>query len=196
VVDRAAAGGRARRTAPGRGLTPTAPARVASVFGSARLREDDAEYAVARRLGALLGGRGWTVCTGGYDGAMAAVSRGAHEAGGHVVGVTMSDWDGRLAPNAWLAEVRPAEDLFARLRALLLTDAWLAVAGGIGTLAEVAVAWNLLQMGGVPRRPLILLGRPWRAMLEVVRDELVVGPHDLELVRVADTPEDAVALLP
>jgi len=170
-------------------------ARVASVFGSARLREGDPEYASARRLGALLGGAGWSVCTGGYDGAMAAVSRGAREAGGHVVGVTMSAWDGRLVPNAWLAEVRPAEDLFARLRALLVTDAWLAVAGGIGTLAEVAVAWNLLQMQHIPPRPLVLIGTRWRAVLAAVERELVVGPRDLALPRVADTPEDAMALI-
>ena len=172
------------------------PARVASVFGSARLREEDPAYAVAHRLGALLGERGWTVYTGGYDGAMAAVSRGAREAGGHVVGVTMAEWDGRLAPNAWLAEVRPAEDLFARLRALLMADAWLAVDGGIGTLAEITVAWNLLQMRNVPARPLVLVGPAWRPVLEVVERELVVGPHDLALVEVVDTPEDAVALLP
>ncbi len=169
---------------------------MASVFGSARLSEEDPEYAVARRLGARLGGGGWTVCTGGYDGAMAAVSRGAREAGGHVIGVTMSQWDGRLTPNAWLAEVRPAEDLFARLRSLLLTDAWLAVAGGIGTLAEIAVAWNLLQTGHVPPRPLVLVGPSWRAMLAAIERELVVGPGDLALVRLADTPEDAMALLP
>jgi uncharacterized protein (TIGR00730 family) len=173
----------------------SASARVASVFGSARLREEDPEYAIARRLGSLLAEAGWTVCTGGYDGAMAAVSRGAREAGGHVVGVTMAAWDGRLVPNAWLAEVRPAEDLFARLRALLVTDAWLAVAGGVGTLAEIAVAWNLLQMDHVPPRPLVLVGPRWRAVLATVERELVVGPRDLALPRVADTPEHAMALI-
>jgi uncharacterized protein (TIGR00730 family) len=170
-------------------------ARIASVFGSARLNEEDPEYGEARRLGALLSARGWTVVTGGYDGAMAAVSRGVQEAGGHTVGITMSSWEGRLVPNAWLAEVRPAEDLYARLRALMVADAWLAVAGGVGTLSEVALAWNLLQMEGTTPRPLVLVGPRWRAMVETIERILVVGAHDLALVRLADDPEAAVDLL-
>ncbi len=72
-------------------VTARRPPQVA-VFGSARLRPDDAEYGEARRLGELLAGAGWTVCTGGYDGAMAAASEGAAAAGGHVVGVTVAGW--------------------------------------------------------------------------------------------------------
>jgi len=168
--------------------------RVASIFGSARLTEADPEYGQARRLGLLLARAGWTVHTGGYDGAMAAVSRGAHEAGAHVVGVTMAGWEGRLSPNAWLRETRPATDLFARLRDLMRADAWLAVAGGIGTLAEIAVAWNLLQMEGSDR-PLVLVGPRWRAMWQAISEHLVVGPADLALVRLVERPEDAIAAL-
>ena len=173
---------------------PGPPARVASIFGSARLSEADPEYDEARRLGFLLARAGWTVLTGGYDGAMAAVSRGAHEAGAHVVGVTMADWDGRLTPNAWLRETRPAADLFARLRDLMRADAWLAVAGGIGTLSEIALAWNLLQIDGGDR-PLVLVGPRWRAMREAIAEHLVVGPRDLALVRLVERPEDALAAL-
>ncbi|MFM8828515.1 MAG: LOG family protein, partial [Actinomycetota bacterium] len=111
----------------------------------------------AGRAGRLLGEHGWTVATGGHDGAMAAVSRGAREAGAHVVGVTMPGPQGR-SPNAWVAEERPADDLFARLRMLLDADAWIAVAGGVGTLAEIAVAWNLMQNAHVAVRPLIVVG--------------------------------------
>jgi uncharacterized protein (TIGR00730 family) len=171
------------------------PTRVASVFGSSRIGEGDQEYADARHLGALLAGRGWTVCTGGYAGAMDAVSRGAREAGGHVIGVTMAAWDGRLTPNVWLAETRPAADLFARLRELMIADAWIALAGGIGTLAEVALGWNLLQTNDVEPRPLVLIGPRWRAMLGAVERELILGPRDLELVRLVEDPEEAVGLL-
>ena len=175
-------------------MTPR-PARVASVFGSARLTEDDPEYEEARQLGELLSRRGWSVVTGGYDGAMAAVSRGVREGGGHTVGITMSEWEDRLVPNAWLAEVRPAEDLFARLRQLMIADAWLAVAGGIGTLSEVSLAWNLLQMREVDPRPLVLVGPRWRTMVGEIERTLVVGPHDLALVRTAETAEAAVDMI-
>jgi uncharacterized protein (TIGR00725 family) len=169
--------------------------RTACVFGSARLRAGEPEYLEARRLGELLARDGWTVCTGGYHGAMEAVSRGAREAGGHVVGITVADWDRRLAPNDWLVETRPAADLFVRMRELMIGDAWLAVAGGVGTLAEVALAWNLLQTGAVVDQPLVLMGRRWRSMLDAIGLHLVVGADDIGLVRLADGPEAAVALL-
>jgi uncharacterized protein (TIGR00730 family) len=168
--------------------------RVA-VFGSARMRPGEPEYEESRRLGGLLAEAGWTVCTGGYDGAMAAASEGAAAAGGHVVGVTVAGWAGRLTPNRWVGEERAAEGLIARVAELLESDAWVAVAGGIGTLSEVALAWNLLQTGDVGSRPLVLVGPRWEALLPVLRQRLVIDERDLALVRLARGPEEAVAAL-
>lgn len=165
------------------------------MFGSSRLRPDDPEYVAAERLGRLLGEAGWTVATGGHDGAMAAVSRGAHGAHAHVIGVTLPTADGHRRPNDWVAEERPAQNLFARLEMLIDADAWVAVAGGVGTLAEIAVAWNLMQNAHVPSRPLILVGERWRRVLDVLRAELVVDPADLVMVTVAPDADAAVALL-
>jgi len=166
--------------------------RVVAVFGSSRIGPDDPEYAVAEHLGRLLGNKGWTVATGGHDGVMAAVSRGAREAGAHVVGVTMPGPQGR-SPNAWVAEERPADDLFARLRMLLDADAWVAVAGGVGTLAEIAVAWNLLQNAHVAMRPLIVVGDGWRDVLQALGDSLVVDAADLAMVTAV--PDASAALV-
>ncbi|MFM9019235.1 MAG: LOG family protein [Actinomycetota bacterium] len=168
--------------------------RVVAVFGSSRIGPDDPEYAVAQRLGRLLGEHGWTVATGGHDGAMAAVSRGAREAGAHVVGVTMPGPQGR-SPNAWVAEERPADDLFARLRMLLDADAWIAVAGGVGTLAEIAVAWNLMQNAHVAVRPLIVVGDGWREVLRALGDSLVVDASDLAMVTAVPDADAALAAL-
>ncbi len=168
--------------------------RVVAVFGSSRIGPDDADYHEAERLGRLLGHAGWTVATGGHDGAMAAVSRGAREAGAHVVGVTMPGPQGR-SPNAWVAEERPADDLFARLRMLLDADAWIAVAGGVGTLAEIAVAWNLMQNAHVAPRPLIVVGDGWRTVLAALGDALVVDSADLAMVTAVPDAEAAMAAL-
>ncbi len=168
--------------------------RVVAVFGSSRIAPDDPDYHQAERLGRLLGDAGWTVATGGHDGAMAAVSRGAREAGAHVVGVTMPGPQGR-SPNAWVAEERPADDLFARLRMLLDADAWIAVAGGVGTLAEIAVAWNLMQNAHVAPRPLIVVGAGWRTVLDSLGDALVVDAADLAMVTAVPDAEAAMAAL-
>lgn len=159
------------------------------------MRPGDAEYEEAHRLGGLLARAGWSVCTGGYDGAMAAVSRGAGEAGGRVIGVTVAGWRARMAPNRWVTEERAADDLLTRVGVLLEGDAWLAVSGGVGTLSEVALAWNLLQTRDVSPRPLVLIGARWRRLLPALRRDLVIGDHDVALIRLADGPDEAVRLL-
>jgi len=169
--------------------------RVAAVFGSATLDPGDPEYASAERLGALLAAAGWTVMTGGYDGAMAAVSRGASEAGGHVVGVTVEGWRNRWAANRWVAEERPAPDLPARLAALVRGDALLAVGGGVGTLAEVALAWHLRLRGEDLDRPLVVIGDRWRRVIDDLVQDLGMAAAEAEHVRVAAGPDDAVAMI-
>ena len=169
--------------------------RVAAVFGSSRIAPDHPDAIAAERLGRLLGEAGWVVATGGHDGAMAAVSRGAHAAGAHVVGVTLPGPQGRT-PNAWVGEERPADDLFARLGMLLDADAWIAVAGGVGTLAEIAVAWNLMQNRHVARQPLIVVGPGWQSVLDVLAAQLVVDADDLAMITAVADVESAVAALP
>ncbi|MEJ5198439.1 MAG: DNA-binding protein, partial [Anaerolineae bacterium] len=67
--------------------------RTIAVFGSSRREEESALYREAYELGRVLAGAGYAVLTGGYNGSMAAVSRGAAEAGGRVIGVTCAIFD-------------------------------------------------------------------------------------------------------
>ena len=170
------------------------PIRV-TVFGSARVAPDSEEYQDAVRLGKILAERGDIIVSGGYGGIMEAVSRGAHEAGGRVVGVTVAPWVGRLAPNRYLSEERSAQTLFERLEALIESDGLIALPGGAGTLGEVALAWNLRQMHLMPQKPTIVVGRRWRRLLDAFRAELIVSDHDLALLTHVDTVEEAVTAL-
>jgi uncharacterized protein (TIGR00730 family) len=166
----------------------TEPYQVA-VLGSARLDEDAPAWSTAVELGRLLAEGGATVVTGGYQGLMAAVSRGAHEAGGHVVGLTMSGWTS-LRPNEWVAEARASDDYGARLRELLDLGAVVALDGGVGTLSELAVVWAAAQTE--PSAPaIIVLGEAWPRLLDAFRTELVIDERDLALIRVARTPAEA-----
>ena len=76
------------------------------MFGTARSKEGDADYQEAYELGQRLAAAGHSVCTGGYAGAMEAVSRGAHESGGHVVGITLEPWtlSLQISANRWVRE--------------------------------------------------------------------------------------------
>src|SRR5512141_827539 len=104
-----------------------------TVFGGAQPKEGSAAYEEARELGALIAGRGHTVLTGGYVGTMEAASRGANEAGGHVIGVTAEVIE-RYRPggaNPWVIEERRYSTLFERLQALIYgCDAAIALPGG------------------------------------------------------------------
>lgn len=168
--------------------------KVISVFGGSHLPEGSPAYEEARRLGQLLAGAGFTVMSGGYSGVMAAVSRGACEAGGHTIGVTLAAFDRWPLPsNPWLREERKAPDLFTRHKWLVTeADGIIVLPGGVGTLAELFVTWNLLQIGGMPPKPVVLVGQEWRRALEHLTEHLYLRPRDLVLVQVVETVEEGV----
>jgi uncharacterized protein (TIGR00730 family) len=176
--------------------TPTQRRPIAAVFGSSTLREADPGWREAHRLGAALARQGLSTMTGGYGGAMAAVSRGANEAGGHVIGVTVDLFEARGPVNAWVHERVHTPDLFERLRHMVhAADGFVAVAGSIGTLTEVFLTWTLVSVDGRPRAPIVLMGTPWREWLDAHRGPAWVPERLHELVEVADTPERAAERL-
>lgn len=140
-----------------------------TVFGGAQPKEGSAAYEEARALGRLLAERGHAVATGGYYGTMEAVSRGASEAGGHVVGVTcqdIEDWRGSKV-NAWVKEEIKKQTLIERLKVIIEgCDAAIALPGGAGTLTEISLMWNLMIIESLPPRPLILVGSGWQSTFD------------------------------
>lgn len=140
-----------------------------TVFGSSQMSPGEPDYEAALHLGTLLGGAGFTLLTGGYGGSMEAVSRGAAEAGGHVIGITCEQIEAwrPVKPNAWVKEEHRYPTLRTRLFALIDScDAALALPGGPGTLAEISIMWNHLLTGSITPRPLILIGAGWQRNFE------------------------------
>jgi len=171
-----------------------------SVFGGSQPKEGNAAYAEAMELGKLLAERGHTVLTGGYIGTMEAVSRGANEAGGHVIGVTCDDieaWRPTKA-NAWVVEEIRKKTLMERLHTLIHeSDAALALPGGPGTLAEISVMWNLMIVESLHRRPLILIGDGWQSVFDqfIQRFDTYVPAHQREILNFAKDVQTAVKML-
>ena len=171
-----------------------------TVFGGAQPKEGTASYEEALTLGKLLAGRGHTVLTGGYMGTMEAVSRGAHEAGGHVIGVTCEDietWRATKA-NPWVKEERKHKTLVDRLMGLIKgCDAAIALGGGAGTLTEISLLWNLMIVESLPPRPLILIGRGWQSTFDQFFNEFesYMPIHQRELLYFAEDVKTAVNTL-
>src|SRR3972149_4354328 len=152
-----------------------------TVFGGAEPKPGEPAYEAAMQLGRLIGAAGHTVLTGGDIGTMEAVSRGVAESGGHVIGVTCEQIEAwrPVRPNMWVQEERRFATIQQRLFALIENcDAALALPGGMGTLAEIAVMWSHLQTGAISPRPLILIGPGWRAVFDLFMDQQ--GPYVTE----------------
>ena len=145
-----------------------------SVFGGSSPKPGEIAYEDAYRLGKLLGEEGFIVLNGGYIGTMEAVSRGAVEGGGRVIGVTCDQIEAwrPVAPNAWITEKMHFVTLRERLNALIDTcDAALVLPGGIGTLAELATMWSQLQTGAITHKLLILIGSEWEDVMHLFMDK-------------------------
>ncbi|MCB9135327.1 MAG: LOG family protein [Anaerolineales bacterium] len=171
-----------------------------TVFGASNPRPGEPAYEQAQRLGTFLGQRGFTVLTGGYMGTMEAVSRGVVEAGGHTIGVTCEEIENwrKAKANPWVQEEWKKVTLKDRLHTLVEScDAALALPGGIGTLAEIAIFWSDLQVGILSSRPLILIGPEWRATFETMLTvhAASIRPEYARLVAFAEDVDAAVRVL-
>jgi len=182
-----------------RGSSPTV-----TVFGSGGAKPGSPECEAAGRLGAELARRGFAVCNGGYGGTMAAAARGAREAGGATVGVTLGS--SRAKPNEWLDEVLPQPDLTSRILCLFERgDAYAVLPGGTGTLAELGLLLEYQNKNLMDRRPLVMLGGFWGPLLDLLSGERILreaGPWqaagDVRMIghlAVADSPEGAAEYL-
>ena len=176
----------------------TKDTRVISVFGSSAPLPGSPAYEDAVAVGRLLAEAGFAVATGGYAGTMAGASQGASEAGGHVIGVASERIERfrNAGVNQFVKEVIKYDTLSDRLLHLVKNnDGVIVLPGGIGTLSEMALAWSLIQVGEVDKRPIALLGDIWSETVRAfVRPEYVTEAHLAQLY-FANTPADAVAHL-
>jgi len=167
-----------------------------TVFGSSKPQPGQPAYENALRLGRLIAEGGHTVLTGGYMGTMEAVSRGAAEAGGHVIGVTCEQierWR-KNGPNRWVKEEWRTQTLLERIQRLIYgCDAAIALPGGAGTLAETTLYWNLLVIQALPPRPLVLVGEEWKTIFETIRYEMaeMANPADWDKLLFARDVDEA-----
>ena len=166
------------------------PSVEIGVIGSARIGPEDPRYADAERLGRAIAEEGWAVVTGGYGGLMGATSSAASTAGGHTVGLVMSDWQ-HLAPHESNAELRWSADYAERLRHLLTCSAVVALPGGIGTLSEAAIVWAAAQTEP-GAAALVLVGQDWADVHRAIGAGLVVDPDDLAIAVCVDTVDDVI----
>ena len=175
--------------------------RAVTVFGSARSKPGDPDYARAEALGRALARAGHAVITGGGPGDMEAVSKGAFEAGGQTIGVCI-DLPFEEKPNPYLTQRISFRYFFVRkVMFVKYSKAFVILPGGFGTLDELFESLTLVQTRKVPPFPVVLTGDDgfWDGLLSWLSSSLMrrgkISPEDLALLQRATSAEEVVALL-
>ncbi|MDM1707069.1 TIGR00730 family Rossman fold protein [Thiopseudomonas alkaliphila] len=175
--------------------------RKVTVFGSARTPEQHPVYQQAELLGSLLAKNNLMVITGAGGGVMAAAHAGAGLENSLGLNIKLPFEQGANAT------VENSDNLltfhFFFLRKLFFVkeaDALILCPGGFGTLDEALEVLTLIQTGKSPLVPIVLLdqpnGRYWSQAIAFMQEQLLdnhyISPHDLELMRLVHSPEEAV----
>jgi uncharacterized protein (TIGR00730 family) len=169
-----------------------------TIFGSARIREDDPVYSQARETARRFAERGWAVVTGGGPGVMEAANRGTKEGGGLSVGFNIQ-LPHEQRSNPYIDLSLTFRHFYARKTMFVkAAEGFVVFPGGFGTVDELFEALTLIQTGKVFHFPVVLVGSDyWEELLGWVRGELLadgmISAEDLELLFVTDDLDEAVA---
>ena len=168
-----------------------------SIFGSARVGEDDPAYRNARAVARLFAGRGFAVVTGGGPGVMEAANRGARDGGGLSVGFNIQ-LPHEQHENPYLDIQLTFDHFYARKTMFVkAAEGFVIFPGGFGTLDELFESLTLIQTGKVLNFPVVLFDSDyWRGLTSWVHERLLaeamISPDDEDLLLVTDDPAEAV----
>ena len=168
-----------------------------TVFGSARFKEGNEYYELARKVSYDLAKMGFAIMTGGGPGIMEAGNRGAREAGGTSVGCNIV-LPHEQKENPYMDRFIIMESFFVRKELLRkYSFAFVILPGGFGTLDEFFETVTLVQNFKIDRMPIVVMGvefhRHLKAHIELMRDEKTISEEDFDLILFTDDPEEVTA---
>src|SRR5579883_2427204 len=176
-----------------------------TIFGSARAQPGTYVYDEVKRVAAVLTGMGCDIITGGGPGLMQAANEGAAAAGSpernRSVGIRV-DLPFEQEVNPFVEEAFEHKTFFTRLHHFVLaSDAFVVVPGGIGTVLELMMVWQLLQVRHLHETPLILVGKMWGSLVEWAEAHLLTtqpplaSPEDMAIPYCVDSADEAITLI-
>jgi len=175
-----------------------------TVFGSARTEADHWVYEEVERMCAGLAALGCDLVTGGGPGLMEAANRGVAlgnpDGEGANIGIRVQ-LPFEQSANPYVEDVFSHGTFFTRLHQfVLMSDAYVVVPGGVGTLLEMTMVWQLLQVRRL-NAPLILVGPMWRGLIDWARSQMLrpgfelAGRHDFDIPTCVDSTDDAMGVI-
>ncbi|MCB2411470.1 TIGR00730 family Rossman fold protein [Demequina sp. TTPB684] len=171
-----------------------------SVFGSARSKPGDSEYAIAEQIGAKLVEAGFACITGGGPGVMEAANKGAAEAGGVSVGLGI-ELPFEQGVNEYVNLGLNFRYFFVRkMMFVKYAQGFIVLPGGFGTFDELFESLTLVQTRTITRFPIVLIGHAyWDGLMDWLRDAVVAdgkaSESDLDLITVTDDVDEALAIV-
>jgi uncharacterized protein (TIGR00730 family) len=174
-----------------------------SIFGSARTKPGTFGYEQAKHVAAALAEMGCDIITGGGPGMMQAANEGASSAPERArsVGIRI-DLPFEQDVNAFVTQAFTHRTFFTRLHQFVLaSDAFVVAPGGIGTVLETMMIWQLLQVRHLQGVPLILVGKMWPGLVEWARQSMLstdpplANAEDMDLPRCVADGEEAVRVI-
>src|SRR5262245_17756019 len=176
-----------------------------TIFGSARAQPGTFAYDEVKRVAAALAAMGCDVITGGGPGLMQAANEGAAAAKApersRSVGIRV-ELPFEQEVNPFVKQAFEHKTFFTRLHHFVLTsDAYVVSPGGIGTVLELMMIWQLLQVQHVKDTPLIRVGKMWGGLVDWARTHLVgatpalASAEDMNIPRCVHTADEAIALI-
>ena len=176
-----------------------------TIFGSARAKPGTFVYEEVKRVAAVLAEMGCDIITGGGPGLMQAANEGAAAANApernRSVGIRV-DLPFEQEVNPFVEQAFEHKTFFTRLHHFVLTsDAFIVAPGGVGTVLELMMIWQLLQVKHVRDTPLLLVGKMWAGLVDWAKAQLLTSqpplanPEDMTIPRCVNTADEAIALL-
>jgi uncharacterized protein (TIGR00730 family) len=174
-----------------------------TIFGSARARPGSFAYEETKRAAAALAQMGCDIVTGGGPGLMQAANEGACAAPERArsIGIRV-ELPFEQDMNAFVAQAFRHRTFFTRLHQFAIgSDAFIVAPGGIGTVLEMAMIWQLLQVRHLQETPLILVGPMWPGLIEWARQEMLAfdpplaDPADLAILRCVASADEALEII-
>jgi len=182
-------------------LKPSRDRYRVTIFGSARLRPGSFGYEETKRAAAALAELDCEIITGGGPGLMQAANEGAASKRGRSYGIRV-ELPFEQDANAFVTEAFEHRTFFTRLHQFVLaSDAFIVAPGGIGTVLELTLIWQLLQVNHLQRTPLILVGKMWPGLVQWVRDSMLstdpplANPEDVNIPQCVDNADEAIAII-
>lgn len=171
-----------------------------SVFGSARTTIDNKYFEMAEEISYLLSSKGYGIITGGGPGIMEAGNKGAQRGGGPSVGLNI-DLPFEQNHNPYIDDDKNLIFDYFFVRKVIFVkyaQGYVILPGGFGTMDELFEALTLVQTHKIDPKPIVLIGtKYWSGLIDwlkntMLKEEHNISPKDLDLIKIVDTPEEAL----